>query len=675
MGLLNFFKKKDKQDSPSKNNIRLKNKQFAPKQQFKIGQTIAGEYTVKDVFGGEGKSGMGVVYLVTVHDYPYPFVLKTVQFEEDNETSLQRFTKEAEAWIRIGVHPNIVKALWVREIEDQLYIAAEYVPPDEYRRNSLTQYLFSQRLPDQLVMCWATQFCYGMQHALDKGLVSHRDIKPDNLMVDNQGNLKITDFGLARLPNEADSFQESEDFKPNYNLTIAGSILGTLPYMAPEQFIDSSSVDHRADIYAFGIILYQMVNNGVYPYNVKDHTRNQLNVYAQVHLNGPINRFNSPFAELIYNCLEKDPDRRIGNYSKILDRLSSIGRENNLALPPSPNVLEESLEELYIKAQSYVSLLQPQNALESIDKYLNHAPEAYWAWTEKGRILYELRKFKESIDASKKSLSLFHANSHAWNNLGVALKNIHEIDKAKEAFENALKYDSQNLGAMMNYCQVLDHLGEDEYVLKLLLVAIEIAPDKKALLFNAGNHASFFLKKQKFHLALTLLSALIKCDKENPVHWQNIAIAYQSLGERDRARKSLEELIKIEPQNAFALITLAQFYAEQSLFDEAISCCEKLINSGQDIVKAISFKAQLLMHKGETVSAINSLKSVLQKYHETDSLWFVLADIQEKTGDILGAYDSLKKCKHILVTSGNRPNEENLTMIENKIRQLQKHIK
>ena len=63
------------------------------------------------------------IYLVTVHDYPYPFVLKTVQFEEDNETSLQRFTKEAEAWIKIGVHPNIVKALWVQEIEDQLYRA------------------------------------------------------------------------------------------------------------------------------------------------------------------------------------------------------------------------------------------------------------------------------------------------------------------------------------------------------------------------------------------------------------------------------------------------------------------------------------------------------------------------------------------------------------------------
>lgn len=80
-----MFKKKGTQGSPHKQNILYKNKQFAPKQQFKIGQTIAGEYTVKDVFGGEGKSGMGVVYLVTARDYPYPFVLKTVQFEEDKE--------------------------------------------------------------------------------------------------------------------------------------------------------------------------------------------------------------------------------------------------------------------------------------------------------------------------------------------------------------------------------------------------------------------------------------------------------------------------------------------------------------------------------------------------------------------------------------------------------------
>lgn len=675
MGFLDIFKKKNKSTTTPFQTAFGDNLQFAPKQQFEIGQIIAGEYKVKNVFGGEGKSGMGVVYLVTTRDYPFPFVLKTIQLEENNKLSFQRFTKEAEAWVRIGVHPNIVKALWVRNIEDLLYVAAEYVPADEYDRNTLTQFLFTTNLPAQIILRWTAQFCYGMQHALEKGLVSHRDIKPDNLLIDNQGNIKITDFGLAQLPGGTNSLKADKDYKLNYNFTAVGSILGTLPYMAPEQFIDSSSVDHRADIYAFGVILYQMVNNGIYPYDVQDHTRNQLEVYAQVHLNNSINSFNSPFAELIYGCLEKDPKRRISNYSEILDHLHSIGRKKQLVIPQRPNISEASIEELYVKAQSYVALLQPEKALEFINLYLGHVPDAYWAWTEKGRILYEFKKYQDSIAASEKSLSLFPANSHAWNNLGVALNNIDNIDKAKIAFKNALKYDSQNIGAMMNFSHVLEQMGEDEKSLELILAALEIAPEKKTLMFNAGNHASLFLKKQKFELALTLLKKLVQLNKKNPIHWQNLAIVYHSLGERAKARESFKELIKIEPQNTFALITLAQLYAEESHFDEAISCCEKVIKTGQEIVKAISFKAQLLMYKGETTSAINTLKAVLRKYHETDSLWFVLADIQEKTGDIRGAYDSLKKCQHILVSAEKGKNAENMAMIENKIRQLQGKMK
>ncbi len=675
MGLLDIFKKKDKSTTTPFKTAFDDNLQFAPKQQFEIGQTIAGEYKVKNVFGGEGKSGMGVVYLVTARDYPFPFVLKTIQLEENNKLSFQRFTKEAEAWVRIGVHPNIVKALWVRNIEDLLYVAAEYVPADEYDRNTLTQYLFSTNLPSQIILRWAAQFCYGMQHALEKGLVSHRDIKPDNLMIDNQGNIKITDFGLAQLPGGANSLKADKNCQLNYNITLAGSILGTLPYMAPEQFIDSSSVDHRADIYAFGVILYQMVNNGIYPYEVQDHTHNQLEVYAQVHLNNSINPFNSPFVELIYGCLEKDSTRRIQNYNEILDHLHSIGRKKQFAIPQMPNVLESSIEELYVKAQSYVALRQPHKALDSINLYLNHAPEAYWAWTEKGNILCALKEFQASIKATEKSLSLFSANSHAWNNLGIALKNINNINKAKLAFENALEHDPQNIGAMMNFCQVLDKLGEDEKILKLLLTALKVAPEKKTLLFNAGNHAALLLKKHKFRLVLKLLKELIQLDHENPVHWQNIAIVYQSLGESNNALKSYEELIKVEPQNSFALLTLAKIYAEKSNFNEAITCCEKVINSGQDIIKAISFKSQLLMYKGEPTSAINYLKGVLLKYHATDSLWFILAEIQEKTGDILSSYESLKICHRIVLSMKQEQNNENLKMIEQKIRQLQRKMK
>ena len=100
---------------------------------LKIGETIVGEFKVHNIFGGEGKSGMGVVYLVTSRNYPTPFVLKTFQKAELN--SVQRFHAEAEAWVSIGIHPNIVKALFVSEVNEQLFIAAEYIAPDEYRKS------------------------------------------------------------------------------------------------------------------------------------------------------------------------------------------------------------------------------------------------------------------------------------------------------------------------------------------------------------------------------------------------------------------------------------------------------------------------------------------------------------------------------------------------------------
>ena len=92
--------------------------------QYKPGDRIGGEYKVLRVFGGEKRSGMGVVYLVSDREYPKPIVLKTLQ-HADSEDAKRRFMSEAAAWIKAGVHANLVQAYWVREIAGQLFVAAE----------------------------------------------------------------------------------------------------------------------------------------------------------------------------------------------------------------------------------------------------------------------------------------------------------------------------------------------------------------------------------------------------------------------------------------------------------------------------------------------------------------------------------------------------------------------
>jgi len=152
------------------------------KKQYKIGDKIGGELSVIDIFGGETKSGMGVVYLVEDRETSFPYVLKTFQQKTGTEGSKQ-FIAEAHAWIQSGVHENLVKAFWVREIDEQLFIAAEYIDYDEEGRNTLTSYIKIGQLKDSVILNWAAQFCYGMLYALSKGVLCHRDIKPDRYLV------------------------------------------------------------------------------------------------------------------------------------------------------------------------------------------------------------------------------------------------------------------------------------------------------------------------------------------------------------------------------------------------------------------------------------------------------------------------------------------------------------
>jgi serine/threonine protein kinase len=196
-----------------------------------------------------GRGGMGVVYLAKNIQMDRLEVLKVLNERLlDHEGAKERFLREVRAVSKLN-HPNIVTSYSILPLDQLMVFAMEHV-------HGMDLHKFIQKhkpLPIGLACSFARQLALGLQHAHERGLV-HRDIKPSNAIVykaDGQLQLKILDFGLAKASSE----------KRSDGLTQDGTMLGTPEYMSPEQTLNASKADIRADIYSLGCTLYAMLTS------------------------------------------------------------------------------------------------------------------------------------------------------------------------------------------------------------------------------------------------------------------------------------------------------------------------------------------------------------------------------------------------------------------------------
>jgi tRNA A-37 threonylcarbamoyl transferase component Bud32 len=189
-----------------------------------------------------GRGGMGVVYQARHTVMDRQVVIKVISKALlDNPDALERFRREVQAAARLA-HPNIVTAYDAEQAGDLHYLVMEFVPGQ-----SLAEVLQKKGpLPVVHACHYARQAALGLQHAFERGMV-HRDIKPANLMLTPKGQVKILDFGLAKVVSERGAGR---------GLTASGAYMGTPDYSAPEQATDARSADIRADLYSLGCTLY-----------------------------------------------------------------------------------------------------------------------------------------------------------------------------------------------------------------------------------------------------------------------------------------------------------------------------------------------------------------------------------------------------------------------------------
>jgi predicted Ser/Thr protein kinase len=264
-----------------------------------------------ELLGLIGRGGMGVVYKARQKELDRIVALKVLPPGIGGDPAFaERFAREAKALARLN-HPGIVTVHDFGRAGSLFYFLMEFVDGV-----SLRQLMNAGRISPREALAIVPQICDALQYAHDQGIV-HRDIKPENILLDRLGRVKVADFGLAKLvegkdasPRRAGDGERTAGPAVPTNLTEAGKVMGTPQYMAPEQAEHPGEVDHRADIYALGVVFYQMLTGELPDKRVEPPSKKfQVDVRLD---------------EIVLRALEVDPERRYQQASQVKTAVETI---------------------------------------------------------------------------------------------------------------------------------------------------------------------------------------------------------------------------------------------------------------------------------------------------------------------------------------------------------------
>jgi serine/threonine protein kinase len=286
-----------------------------PKKSLTIGSTFAGRYQIIEELG---KGGMGSVYKVLDKELREKVALKLLKPEiASDDQVIERFRNELK-FARKITHKYVCRMFHLGKYKDTPYITMEYVSGEDLKSTLRRVGHLSTGKSVNI----AKQVIEGLTEAHKLGVV-HRDLKPQNIMIDKKGHSHIMDFGIARSLKTK-------------GVTTTGMMIGTPDYMSPEQ-VDGLEVDPRSDIYAMGVILYEMLTGDV-PFEGK--TPISIALKHKTEIPREPKEFNPQIPDelnqLVMKCLEKKREKRYQNTAEILNKLTGIEKD----IPTKEMILE-----------------------------------------------------------------------------------------------------------------------------------------------------------------------------------------------------------------------------------------------------------------------------------------------------------------------------------------------
>lgn len=483
-----------------------------------INATIGRYHIIEEL----GRGGMGVVY--HGHDplLNRPVAIKILsQALTGNPEAKERFLREAQGSARLN-HPNIVAIYDISEHEGIYYLVFEFI-----KGMDLDGVLETHKGPMDINK--ALELFVPLAHALDyahqHGIV-HRDVKPGNVMVTEDGKVKVADFGIAWV-------------EMSQTLTQPGQMIGSCFYFSPEQ-ARGEKVDRRADLYSLGIVLYQMLAGRV-PY-----LADNLPAVIQQHLTAepkPLREFNrripAHIEEAVLKSMAKDP----------ADRFQSVGE--------------------------MVKALQTEGDTASADLYkTNISPSEAALHNILGNNYYKQGKLDLAIMEWRKATVLDPYNALTHNNLGTALDGLGKLPEAVEEYNKAVKLNPNNFVAHYNMGSAYYRQGQIPQSIEEYRKVTVLNPKFAPAYYNLGNG---LFQQEKTDAAIDeWQKALMLNPQFAEVHY-NLGNAFHSKGRKEEAMKHWEKAIELDPQFAVALYNIGSIKMEQGDVEGAMELWERSI--------------------------------------------------------------------------------------------------